>query len=166
MKVGTAVVDTYADMRLMDFTQFFAEFAYGAEHVAIGASVNSLLRHFAQRGYDYCVLQGVGHHFLGPRYQTLELLRRLVETLPPNFLVAGHIIDEHRRAVRAGRNDAPPDGTYSLFHSCALLNLRCFRRLGMPDFGRSTATTAVVIRPTRDAGNVHDDYTPLSLTDC
>jgi hypothetical protein len=78
-----------------------------------------------------------------------------------NFFVTGHIMDKESENSQNSKGN----GYYGLHKQCILVNLRYYEKFDKPVFGDKTATKEeIVAKALRHAVDIHDDYTPLSLS--
>jgi hypothetical protein len=110
---------------------------------------DSALDSVVKLGYKYAVVFSTGTEFINGDDFFIEI-NKLIST---DFYIYGHILD---------RGDA----YYELHHQCYLLNLDRYRSLGCPKIGQSKlGDTHHQKAPTRCLENIHDDYTPLWVSD-
>ena len=109
---------------------------------------DALLRHACNKGHKWAVVFSTGTEFVnGSAF--FDAVQTMIEK---DFFIAGHILD---------RSDA----YYELHHQCYLINLEKYKELGYPVVGeQELGSRHIQCIPERSNDNIHDDYTPLTVT--
>lgn len=112
-----------------------------------GLDEDELLRE-AVKKYRFAIVFSTGTEFI----HGYNFFEEIAKECTHNFLVKGHILD---------RGNA----YYELHHQCYLINLDNYRNLDMPSIGKQSLGESHAQRmPLRSAENIHDDYTPHTIS--
>ena len=132
------------DLRMAELTSFFTVFSFNVpiQDITFAPNLGAAL---ASGTKDFCLIQNCGHIFYG--YD--QLSRDMNDALDQCEFMMGHIMDR--------------GGYFYMHDQCLLVNRRAWEKLGKPKFGVPQQGTKEMALPSRSAGNVHDDYTPLFL---
>ena len=114
--------------------------------------------------FDYAIMTWEGNIFSITDYHDfcVEYIDELDERTNGQWLVAGHLMDQYQN--RIFHNDANADGykhSFWLYPITALINLKKWRELGMPQWGQENTAEIIAGQPSSES--VHDGYTPLEL---
>ena len=109
---------------------------------------DALLRHACNKGHKWAVVFSTGTEFInGTAF--FDAVQTMVKK---DFFIAGHVLD---------RSDA----YYELHHQCYIINLEKYKDLGCPVVGeQELGSKHIQYIPERSNDNIHDDYTPLTVT--
>ncbi len=116
--------------------------------------------------FDYAIMTWEGNIFSITDYHDfcVEYINELDERTGGRWLVAGHIMDQFMNRVH--HNDPNREkyrNSFWLYPITALVNLKTWRELGMPHWGKENPSVEVVkAQPSLES--VHDGYTPLELS--
>jgi hypothetical protein len=109
---------------------------------------DALLCHAAEKGHKWAVVFSTGTEFINGT----AFFDGVLKLLKSDFFLAGHILD---------RSDA----YYELHHQCYVINLEKYKILGCPKIGQQElGSKHIQVIPCRSKENIHDDYTPLTVT--
>ena len=109
---------------------------------------DSLLGHACDQGHKWAVVFSTGTEFIhGNAF--FDAVQSMVKK---DFFIAGHVLD---------RSEA----YYELHHQCYIINLEKYKELGRPAVGnQELGSKHIQYIPERSNDNIHDDYTPLTVT--
>ena len=109
---------------------------------------DALLRHACNKGHKWAVVFSTGTEFINGA----AFFDAVQSMIKKDFFIAGHVLD---------RSDA----YYELHHQCYLINLEKYKELGYPIVGeQELGSKHIQYIPERSDNNIHDDYTPLTVT--
>ena len=142
--------------KFKEITEFFTRFKYFGP-IIVEKSVNAVLDKALEYDVDYCIVQSVGHIIMEASFFTH------IETWidKRRFFVTGHIMDKNKKNKN---NPSGSVGYYGLHKQCMLVNLDYYKKFDKPVFGEKSSKEERVTKAKRHAKDIHDDYTPLSLT--
>jgi len=109
---------------------------------------DALLRHACNNGHKWAVVSSTGTEFINGS----EFFDAVQSMVKKDFFIAGHVLD---------RSEA----YYELHHQCYIINLEKYKELGQPVVGeQELGSKHIQYIPERSNDNIHDDYTPLTVT--
>ena len=109
---------------------------------------DALLRHACNNGHKWAVVSSTGTEFINDA----EFFDAVQTMIKKDFFIAGHVLD---------RSEA----YYELHHQCYIINLEKYKDLGCPVVGeQELGSKHIQYIPERSNDNIHDDYTPLTVT--
>lgn len=116
--------------------------------VLVGLDEDSLLNYAVDQKFKHAVVLSTGTDFING-----ESFFTAVENLTSkDYFLAGHILDRK-------------EAYYELHHQCYVINLVKYDLLKRPAIGQTElGVTHWQTAPFRSSENIHDDYTPLSLS--
>jgi len=142
--------------KVKEITEFFTRFKYFGP-IIVKNSINEVLDEATKYGVKFCLVQSVGHIIKDAVF--FRHIEKFSKDM--NFFVTGHIIDKH------SKNSQNPDGGgyYGLHKQCLLVNLDYYQKFDKPVFGdKSSTKEEILVKAHRHVKDIHDDYTPLSLS--
>ena len=142
--------------KFKEITEFFTRFKYFGP-IIVEKSVNAVLDKALDYDVDYCIVQSVGHIIMEASF--FSHIENWIEKR--NFFVTGHIIDKNKKNKNNPKGD---EGYYGLHKQCMLVNLDYYKKFDKPVFGQKETKEEIVLKAKRHAKDIHDDYTPLSLS--
>lgn len=116
--------------------------------VLVGLDEDALLEYAAEKNYKFAVVLSTGTEFInGDNF--FNAVNNLITT---DFFIAGHILDRK-------------EAYYELHHQCYIINLEKYNNFGRPLIGQeSLGNSHKQCAPCRSDQNIHDDYTPISVS--
>ena len=109
---------------------------------------DAALKHAVSQGYKHAVVFSTGTEFINGD----SFFKQIEELTKTEYAIYGHILD---------RGDA----YYELHHQCYLINLEVYKQLNYPKVGNTElGNSHSKYMPIRSESNIHDDYTPLWIT--
>jgi hypothetical protein len=113
-----------------------------------GQHEDSLLNQISDVDYTHCVVFTTGTEFINGEafFETIE------DYIKNDFLIAGHILDRK-------------EAYYELHNQCYIINLKLYKTLNKPIIGQEQlGSKHRQTKPWRSYDNIHDDYTPTSIS--
>jgi len=144
------------DQKRKEITEFFTRFKYFGP-IIVGTSVNDVLDKALEHEVDFCIVQSVGHIIMEANF--FNLIEKWIDK--QNFFVTGHIMDKNKKNKN---NPSGEEGYYGLHKQCMLVNLDYYKKFDKPVFGKKNSGEEFLVKAKRHVKDIHDDYTPLSLT--
>lgn len=115
--------------------------------IYVGLDEDTLLQSVCDK-YEHAVVFSTGTEFINGRNFFNEI-DKLTNT---DYCLYGHILDRK-------------EAYYELHHQCYLLNLHKYLLMNCPVIGKQQlGSTHSQMKPNRSTENIHDNYTPLSVT--
>jgi hypothetical protein len=117
-------------------------------------------------GFDFAILSWEGNIFDIYVYHDacIEYANKLDQDTDGNWLVAGHIMNQHENRLLHNAADADDwKNSFYLFPITAIVNVKKWAELGCPAWGQGTDSLQTVIGIDAGTENVHDNYTPLII---
>lgn len=112
-----------------------------------GLDEDQLLRE-ASKEFNHAVVFSTGTEFING----YGFFDAILSECTDDYVIKGHILD---------RGDA----YYELHNQCYLINLSNYKKLNMPIIGKQVlGNSHIQIEPIRSLENIHDNYTPLFLS--
>lgn len=109
---------------------------------------DALLRHACNKGHKWAVVFSTGTEFINGA----AFFDAVQSMIKKDFFIAGHVLD---------RSDA----YYELHHQCYIINLEKYKELDRPVVGeQELGSKHEQYIPKRSNNNIHDDYTPLTVS--
>ena len=159
------VVGIYDDTRMSqnltqaeknkEITEFFTRFKYFGP-IIVKDNINDVLDEALSYDVDYCIVQSVGHIIKEVTF--FQFIEKWIEK--QDFFITGHIMDKNKKNKN---NPSGAQGYYGLHKQCMLVNLKYYQKFDKPVFGEKSSKEETLIKASRHAKDIHDDYTPLSL---
>ena len=144
------------DQKRKEITEFFTRFKYFGP-IIVGTSVNDVLDKALEHEVDFCIVQSVGHIIMEANF--FNLIEKWIDK--QNFFVTGHIMDKNKKNKN---NPSGEEGYYGLHKQCMLVNFDYYKKFDKPVFGKKNSGEEFLVKAKRHVKDIHDDYTPLSLT--
>jgi len=107
-------------------------------------TIKEVLDDAAVRGYDYCLVQAIGHFI--KEIPFFDYINDWINNM--DFFITGHIVHK--------------EDSFGLHNQCILVNLNYYRDFGNPSCGKKGEKVEIVV-PRRSEKNIHHDYTPIWL---
>lgn len=129
-------------------------------------SADNCITNAAKQNYDFLILTWEGNVFniYDFHLSVIDYIRNLEEKSQGNWLVAGHIIDQHKNRLLYQPKEAHHYiGSFFLFPITAIVNLKKWKEIGSPRWG-ATSENQKVIKPIPSEISIHDGYTPIELS--
>ena len=160
------VVGIYDDTRMSanltqaeknkEITEFFTRFKYFGP-IIVKQNINEVLDEALTHDVDYCIVQSVGH--IIKDVQFFNFIDKWIDK--QDFFITGHIMDKNKKNLN---NPSGKEGYYGLHKQCMLVNLKYYEKFDKPVFGTKMSSEERVAKAKRHVKDIHDDYTPLSLS--
>lgn len=113
-----------------------------------GQDEDALLRYASKLHYKYAVVFSTGTEFINGR----NFFNTVDDLTDRDFFIAGHVLDRK-------------EAYYELHHQCYVINLSTYKELGCPNIGKQELGSPHIQKePNRSTENLHDDYTPISVS--
>lgn len=145
-----SIQDVYNRGLIKNISDFTISNIYSKDYdVFVGLNEDNLIEHVCELKYDHCVVLSTGTEFInGSNFFT-----ELEHLIKSDYALYGHILDRK-------------EAYYELHHQCYLLNLNVYKLIGEPKIGKEKLGVAhYKTKPNRSQENIHDDYTPLNVSD-
>jgi hypothetical protein len=116
--------------------------------VIVGLDEDSLLKYACDQKFLHAVVLSTGTDFINGESFFLAVENLITQ----NYFLAGHILDRK-------------EAYYELHHQCYVINLEKYGLLERPCIGQlQLGESHWQNAPVRSTENIHDDYTPISIT--
>lgn len=145
-------IETYANNEIKSTIKNICNFTISNLYtkgykVLFGVDEDTLL---SQVTTDYAVVMSPGTEFING----FEFFNALEELLKQDFFIAGHILDRTMH-----------DAYYELHHQCYVVNISVYNALQRPTVGvLEKDIVHTQLEPNRSTSNIHDEYTPITVT--
>ena len=134
-------------------------------YLIIEEDIDECLKKAGDTACDYLILTWEGNMFDIHEYHhaCIAHINKLDDETNGDWLVAGQIIDQYQNRILYNVKESVKwENSFYLFPITALINLKKWRALGFPTWGRESDHESVIKAiPSKDC--VHDNYTPLNL---
>jgi hypothetical protein len=154
--IAYCIIDNTADYKdgyivelMKNISDYTISNLYGEGYdVFVSLNEDSVLSHVANLGYQHAVVFSTGTEFINGA----NFFKEIEKICESDFFIYGHILDRQ-------------EAYYELHHQCYLINLEKYNILGQPLIGfQELGSRHTQITPIRTIENLHDDYTPLSIS--
>jgi len=154
--IAYCIIDNTADYKdgytvelMKNISDYTISNLYGEGYdVFVSLNEDAVLSHVANLGYQQAVVFSTGTEFINGA----NFFKEIEKICESDFFIYGHILDRQ-------------EAYYELHHQCYLINLEKYNILGQPLVGfQELGSHHTQITPIRTIENLHDDYTPLSIS--
>jgi hypothetical protein len=154
--IAYCIIDNTADYKdgytvelMKNISDYTISNLYGEGYdVFVSLNEDSVLSHVANLGYQHAVVFSTGTEFVNGT----NFFKEIEKICESDFFIYGHILDRQ-------------EAYYELHHQCYLINLEKYNILGQPLVGfQELGSRHTQVTPIRTIENLHDDYTPLSIS--
>ena len=131
---------------ISDYT--ISKLSYTGVSLVQSENENEMLRYAAECNYKHAVVFTTGTEFINGD----SFFNNVNELTNTDYFIYGHILDRK-------------DAYYELHHQSYLINIEKYKLLGMPTVGKTElGNPFITFIPVRSEENIHDDYTPLWIS--
>lgn len=132
----------------------------------ISDNVMSCIKEADKQNFSFVILTWEGNMFsiFDFHREALTFIKDLDEKTEGNWLVAGHIMDQYKNRLLYSDIGAARgyENSFWLFPITAVLNLKKWREIGKPDWGKDEVNQ-IISKPIPSHICIHDNYTPIEL---
>lgn len=117
----------------------------------------------SKQGFDFLIITWEGNIFDIYEFH-LNCLNYIIELEnQDDWVVAGHIIDQHRNRLLYNKKEAEQfKNSFYLFPITAIVNIKRWEQIGRPHWG-DNSYQKTIIKAIPSSESIHDGYTPLQL---
>lgn len=154
--IAYCIIDTtaeYKDGYTKELMKNISDYTISKLHgegydIFVSIDEDTLLSYVANLNFEHAVVFSTGTEFITGN----NFFKEIDKLCESEFFIYGHILDRQ-------------EAYYELHQQCYLINLKKYNTLGRPTVGsQQLGSSHTQIEPVRTSENLHDDYTPLSVT--